>query len=161
MKTLYINRHAKSSWSDGNLRDFDRPLNNRGKRDAPFMAQVFFEKESRADLILSSPAKRAVSTAKFFAEKLNSAHIELHENIYEASVQDLSSIVNEIEDKYSSAIMFGHNPGFSYLVQHFTDDFISMPTCAIAKIEFDIDSWKETSKSLGRLVYLDYPKNHQ
>ena len=162
MKTLYINRHAKSSWNESGVSDYDRPLNPRGLLDAPFMAKQFSEKSGGVDLILSSPANRALTTATFFAKEIGFATSELktEAGIYLASTQDLLKIVSQLDDVYEKVIMFGHNPGFTYLVQYLTGEYVNMPTCAIARVDFEVDSWGSIGADSGSLIAFDYPKNH-
>lgn len=162
MKTLYINRHAKSSWNEEGISDFDRQLNARGLRDAPFMAQLFFEKSGGVDLILSSPANRALTTATFFAKAIGfpSSEVKTEAGIYLASTQVLLRIVTELDDAYDKVILFGHNPGFTYLVQYLTGEYVNMPTCAIARVDFQQDTWQAVSADSGSLIAFDYPKNH-
>ena len=162
VKTLYINRHAKSSWDLQYQRDFDRPLNKRGQRDAPHMAQVFADNSAEVDLIVSSPAERALVTARFFADSLDIPHdsILIDKRIYEASTKDLMAVINELDDQYNKVILFGHNPGFAYLVQFLTGEFVNMATCAIAGVNLHVDTWKAVSTDTGSLFVYDYPKNH-
>lgn len=162
MKTLFINRHAKSSWKEEGLRDFDRPLNKRGLRDAPFMANVFASRERAVDAIVSSPANRAHTTAKYFAEALGWPHekIVLEEAIYAAGLPTLINLVGGFTDDWNQVIMFGHNPGFSYLVEELCGEYFAMPTCGIAKITFETDEWSKAIGMIGRAEYLDFPKNH-
>ena len=113
-KTLYIARHAKSSWDDASLSDFERPLNKRGKRDAPFMAEKLKELGVKPDLILSSPAQRAKTTAKHYHEALGSK-LEFDERIYEASLMSLIYLIQEQFEKVDSLMIVGHNPGLTML----------------------------------------------
>lgn len=144
------------------MSDFDRPLNNRGMRDAPFMAKIFVEKSDGVDLIVSSPANRAVTTARFFAEAIgfSSNDIKTDQAIYLASTQDLLAVLNRIDSRHNKVIIFGHNPGFTYLVQYLTGEYVNMPTCAIARVDFEADSWQEIEADSGSLIAFDYPKNH-
>jgi phosphohistidine phosphatase len=162
MKTLFINRHAKSSWKHDALRDFDRPLNKRGLRDAPFMAQIFSEREKSIDAIVSSPANRAITTAKHFSAAMGwlESRIKQNESIYGASASSLMDIISGFDDDWNRVIMFGHNPGFSYLVHELSGEYFEMPTCGIAKITFDAETWVEVIGSVGKLEFTDWPKNH-
>jgi len=162
MKKLFIIRHAKSSWDDPLLTDFERPLNFRGKRDGPNMASIFCKANSKIDLIAHSPAKRAVETANFFIRACSKSKPEVVviPEIYDASLNTLKAVVNNFSDQYSNIIMVGHNPGFSMLVGHFTDQVYDMPTCSISEIDFDHESWSHCVISTGRLVNFDYPKKH-
>ena len=131
-------------------------------RDAPFMAKIFVEKSDGVDLIVSSPANRAVTTARFFAEAIgfSSNDIKTDQAIYLASTQDLLAVLNRIDSRYDKVIIFGHNPGFTYLVQYLTGEYVNMPTCAIARVDFEADSWQEIEADSGSLIAFDYPKNH-
>lgn len=163
MKKLFINRHAKSSWADNTMRDFDRPLNNRGMRDAPFMAKVLKNRSENIDTLVTSPANRALSTARFFAAELDFSEDQIvrERGVYGASSTELADIVTTFDNKWESVIMFGHNPGFSNLVEYFTGEFVEMPTCGIAAVTFEIDHWKEAFRENGTLDFLDFPKNHE
>lgn len=161
MRTLFLIRHAKSSWADPGMSDFDRPLNKRGKMNAPFMGKLLAKENILPDLIISSPAKRAITTAKKIAKEINykNENILLNEKIYEASEKTLLKIINEISDKNKTVFMIGHNPGFTALLNYLTEENISnIPTCGIVEINFEIDSWKEVSNGMGKLVRFDYPK---
>ncbi|POY36045.1 histidine phosphatase family protein [Solitalea longa] len=163
MKTLYLIRHAKSDKSVYNMPDFDRPLNERGLKDAPAMGVILARKITKPDLIISSPALRAHTTAKLFAEKLVYPvdNIRLCETIYEASVSSLLKLVNNLEDELNTIIMFGHNPGFTDFFNYLTDNnLINLPTCGIVKIDFDLESWEMISHGTGVSTYIDYPKNN-
>lgn len=164
MKTLYLVRHAKSDKTITGISDFERPLNDRGQKDAPVMAKILSKKVNSPDLIISSPAVRALTTAELFAPALNYdiAAIKRCEEIYEAGVSTLLKIINEIEDQHNCVIMFGHNPGLTDLFNYLTDnDLINLPTSGIVKIDFDLDSWREVSHGIGASTYIDYPKNNK
>ncbi len=161
MKTLFLNRHAKSSWDHAGLRDFDRPLNDRGMRDAPLMAERLADRGEQVDAILSSTANRALTTAMFFKEKLSpTVSMDTTDDIYGAGVRTLLTVVSGVDDQIDNLIMFGHNPGFTDFANYLTgSDIYNIPTCGIVKIRFDINSWGEISGGTGDLVYFDYPKN--
>ncbi|NND77818.1 MAG: hypothetical protein HKN39_06510 [Flavobacteriales bacterium] len=163
MKTLFINRHAKSSWKNHSLRDFDRPLNKRGKINAPFMAERFAQNET-IDFIISSPAERAKKTAMAFQEAcaISEEQFRFEQDIYMASVSEILRIVNSIPDKYNSVMLFGHNPTFSELAWYFDHNFNDhLVTCARVKVEFDLDRWSLIGKNLGRVVDHDYPRKYK
>ncbi|MCO4291409.1 histidine phosphatase family protein [Solitalea sp. MAHUQ-68] len=163
MKTLYLIRHAKSDKSISNVSDFDRPLNERGIKDAPSMGKILAKKITQPELIISSPALRAITTAKLFAEQLDypEERIRLCNEIYEASVSTLLKLVNELGDETSIVIMFGHNPGLTDFFNYLTDnDLLNLPTCGIVKIDFDLESWTLISHGSGESTYIDYPKNN-
>lgn len=161
MKSIFLNRHAKSSWDNPSLSDFDRPLNERGKADAPRMAKRFVNREHEVDLILSSPAKRAFSTAKKFAKALGikKKKIKKDPRIYEASIPTLLKVINELDDANDRVMIFGHNTTFSEIVGYLCGHNVFMATCAVVRIDFDIDSWEEVSQGNGQFMYMDYPKN--
>ncbi|MCA1764187.1 MAG: histidine phosphatase family protein [Flavobacteriales bacterium] len=162
MKRLYINRHAKSSWNHPGLSDFERPLNNRGFEDAPVMGERLKNREVKIDRFLSSPAKRAISTARIMAEYYGYDPDKIVEipSIYHASNSMLLDIINGLDDKLESVILFGHNPGFTEIVNYLAGPQISnMPTCGICCIDFDTDEWKLVSRETGKLEFFDYPKN--
>lgn len=161
MKHIFLNRHAKSDWNHPGLNDFERPLNNRGMKDAPMMGLRLHENETGIELIISSPAKRAITTANIMAEKLNYPlkNIRQEPTIYDAGVRDLLKLINNLDDELSSVLMFGHNPGFTDLADYLTGSgILNIPTCGICKISFDLNSWKEVSAHTGHLVYFDFPK---
>jgi phosphohistidine phosphatase len=164
LKTLYIIRHSKSSWDNQSMNDFDRPLNDRGKKNAPFMAIKLKEKGINPDLIMTSNAKRALKTAGIFAETLNYSEkkIEEDQTLYHASVQTLLKTVCKIKDVHAIVFLFGHNPGLTDFANYLTNGNIyNIPTTGIVKINFDVDSWKEVSRGNGMLSMFDYPKNYK
>lgn len=161
MKKLYIIRHAKSSWKDLMLNDFERPLNKRGKKDAPFMGKLLKKKGVFPDAILSSPAKRAKSTAKKIAKEINFTKPIVYErNIFEASVATLKSVIRSIDDKYETVFMFGHNPGLNTLVEALVDFHENLPTSAVVEIEFDCKKWSKISSKNAKLISFEYPKKY-
>jgi phosphohistidine phosphatase len=159
-KQLLLVRHGKSDWGNLDLKDFDRPLNKRGKENAPEMAERLVNKGFKFDLIVSSPAKRAKSTAKFFAEAYTVDHIQFEESIYEASSNTLLKVINGFNDGAKTVIMFGHNPGLTDLANELTEaDIYNIPTAGMVLISFPFDSWEIVSKGTGEMVFFDYPKN--
>ena len=156
-KTLYIARHAKSSWDDMSLSDFERPLNKRGKRDAPFMANLLKDKGITPDLILSSPAKRAKKTAKHYHEVLG-GELQFDERIYEASLMSLISLVQETLEIVDSVMIVGHNPGFTALNDMLSDKSIyNIPTAGVVGIGFE----DEVASHKGKQLFFEYPKKYQ
>lgn len=152
MKTLYVMRHAKSSWDDPNQSDFERPLNQRGLNAAKFMGVVLKDRGFLPQTVISSPATRARQTVEIVIEW---AEIGLtprfDERIYEASALTIFNLIREIDDRYASAMIVGHNPGFEQLVFTLTRDGGSMPTAAVAVVELQTDRWSETSASINEL----------
>jgi phosphohistidine phosphatase len=163
MRTLYITRHAKSDWSDPALDDFHRGLNERGLRDAPYMAHAFARRNEPVDLLVSSTAVRALMTARPFATALGrDKHTIVEERgLYLADLPTLISRVNTLPDAAERIMLFGHNPGLSDLVEHLGDvDLGEVPTCAIVRLDLIIGSWAEASKGLASVVWYDHPKRH-
>jgi phosphohistidine phosphatase len=162
VKTLFLNRHAKSSWDSDAGSDFERPLNKRGKTDAPLMGK-YLSKERRIapEIIISSPAKRAIKTAEIIAKEIGYPvkNIVANKNIYEAGPSSILEIIQKINDCYHSAMLFGHNPGFTSLASYLSNVNIgNMPTCGICRIDFNVDSWRKVEIESGTLVFFDYPK---
>ena len=163
MKKLYLIRHAKSSWENPGLTDFDRALNKRGKRDAPFMGKLLKKENVKPDLIISSPAVRALTTAEIFAKEIGYSKNKIikDENIYEAGIGELEDVVKNIPDENTVAFLFGHNPGFTHYANHLGDKYIdNMPTCSVVGIEFDVNSWKEVERGTGKTFLFEYPKKY-
>jgi len=159
-KNLLLVRHGKSDWSHTNLTDFDRPLNKRGKENAPEMAERLIQRGVPLSLIVSSPAKRAKSTAKVFAKAFGFDSIRLDERIYEANSKTLLSVINGFDDSAETIAVFGHNPGFTDLVNELSDaGLYNIPTAGMVLIKFEFDSWKMISRGTGMLEFFDYPKN--
>ena len=161
MRLLTLVRHAKSSWAETGLSDFDRPLNDRGRRDAPRMAALLHERLPKPDRIVSSPALRAISTARIFAAAFGIAEDEIVSDarIYEATPDTLLRVVNEFDDGDRHVLMFGHNPGFSELAHRLAScSFDQMPTCAVAHLALSIEHWWEIAPRCGVLRDYMYPK---
>lgn len=161
MKTLYIVRHAKSSWDDPSLRDFDRPLNDRGKRDAPTMGKRLHKRNILPDIMISSSAKRARSTAKRIAQELNFSEkqIRLTDSLYHAGPELICSVIRQLPDTAHSVMLFGHNPGLTDFVNQYIDVRIdNIPTCGIVAAKFPVHSWKDIGNVKGELLFFDYPK---
>ncbi len=160
MKTLYILRHAKSSWDDANLSDFERPLNDRGLRNAPFMGKLMRKKGFEPAVIISSPAERARQTAMLVKDASGfSRDIRFDERIYEASPHSLAQVVSEIADANSSAMLVGHNPGIEGFIRFLTGDLEPMATAALAVIDLNIDKWNQVDDGCGKLQDVYRPKD--
>jgi phosphohistidine phosphatase len=161
MKTLFILRHAKSSWKDAGLADFERPLNSRGLDEAAFMGTWIFRNEIQPDLFISSPAKRARQTAILVRETAQiSAKIQYDERIYEASQLTLLNILGEIDDKYETVLLVGHNPGLEGLIKILSGELLAFHTAGLAKINLQIEKWSDVAPASGKLELLMYP-NHE
>lgn len=159
MRKIILLRHAKSSWKDASLDDFDRPLNNRGKRDAPHMANRLFKRGVEVDLIISSSARRTSDTAKIFKDKLGfKSEIIFEDKLYEASAQEILKIIHKIEEKYNSILIVCHNPGITNLSNDLSDYFIdNIPTTGAVGFSFD-GNWNELQNNSCKLIFFDYPK---
>lgn len=164
MKTIIIIRHAKSSWSDLRLDDFDRPLNKRGKRNAPFMGQKLKEKQIMPDIILSSPAKRARKTAIAIAKAIDypKKKIVFDDNLYHSDAMYLLELVRNQDDEDETIMLFGHNPDFNDFADILLEQnpVYNIPTTGIYCIRFDVDSWEKVQKGNGEAVFFDYPKRY-
>ncbi len=163
MKTLYLVRHAKSSWSDPDVRDHDRPLNKRGNRDAPFMGKLLFDKKIKVDLLISSSAVRALQTAKYIASEFNlkKNDIQIDERLYHPSTLDFLKVINEIDNSCKNVMLFSHNPGITEFANFVsTNDFTNIPTCGIVCLDFDIHDWRDLSNHRGATIFYEYPKKY-
>jgi phosphohistidine phosphatase len=160
MKTLFLIRHAKSSWGDTALPDEDRPLNDRGRRDAPKMGERLAKRDVKPDLILSSPAMRAVKTAEIIAKKLDYRRkdIVVDDRLYAVGADDLLDVIHKLGDKLDRVMLFGHNPELTELAHRLSSKITHMPTCAVAEFTFDAKSWSKIGKVKPAKVALDYPK---
>ena len=162
MKTLILVRHAKSSWDTPGLTDFERPLNERGRKDAPEMAARLKEKGVRLEYVVSSPARRAKRTARFFAETfgLEKDDILLVEDLYGAMPAAFEKTVAALDDRYTTVAIFSHNPGITEYVAGLTTVRIDdMPTCAMFGVQAGINKWQEFEQVEKKFLFFDYPKN--
>ena len=163
MKTLYLVRHAKSSWKYPDLDDFERPLNKRGRKNAPLMGKILKKLKVVPDLIISSPANRAAMTARIIAAKINypPENIQYSESIYEFSENALIQVVKLLDDEVIQAMVVGHNPALNGLANYIGDQPISnIPTAGIYCLELDITSWTKIGENCGKLKFFEYPKKH-
>ncbi|WP_164863674.1 histidine phosphatase family protein [Agromyces sp. LHK192] len=160
MKTLLVVRHAKSDWADAGLADHDRPLNDRGRRDAPVMGARLAERGTVPDVIRSSTALRAQTTAAMLAEALglDASTVQLDESLYATGTSHQLEVIRAFDDAAAIAMLVGHNPESSALVSRLTGRYAELPTCAIAEIRLPIDRWADAAADTGELVRLDTPK---
>lgn len=164
MKTLYLIRHAKSSWDDLDLTDLERPLNERGKRDAPRMGKRLKEKNIFPDLMLTSPAKRAYETCKVIAKILGHSEekIKTDQRLYHASEDQLLKVIQEIQDLNDNeevVFIFGHNPGLTDFANSLLNQTIdNIPTCGVIAANVRVKLWKETKFGSGEMKFFDFPK---
>lgn len=158
MKTLYILRHAKSSWDNPLLADFERPLNKLGMEAAPLIGEIIYKNRFDPELLLSSPAKRAKQTAVLVREVgALKPEIRFDERIYEASPQTLVQIVSELGEQADSVLLVGHNPGLEGLIRFLTGETHAMPTSALAVIDLNAENWSEITADCGTLKNLFRP----
>jgi phosphohistidine phosphatase len=161
MKRLILVRHAKSDWGF-NVADFDRPLNERGHKNAPEMARRLSSRDIFPDLVVTSPAKRAQTTADYFVSEWNLSLNKLIriDAIYEASIPTLLSVINGFDNQYQSVALFGHNPGMTEIANYLTGaGIINLVTCSVVVIDFDVEDWAHISAETGNIFLLDFPKN--
>ncbi|MGC4101068.1 SixA phosphatase family protein [Ferruginibacter sp.] len=163
MKTLLIIRHAKSDQGFfGN--DFERPLNDRGKRDAPEMAKRIRSRNIAIDAFVSSPAVRAKKTAEFFCEVYNQklSDIIFISSLYHAPAPEFYEVIRSLDDKYDTIAIFAHNPGITYFVNELVANtrVDNMPTAAVFAIQMPSGQWKDFASSKKEFLFFDYPKNN-
>jgi phosphohistidine phosphatase len=160
MKTLFLIRHAKSSWDDLALADRDRPLNDRGKRDAPMVGKRLAKRRVKLDLILSSPATRALATAEIIAKKLDykRSKIVVDDRLYAVEVEELLDVIRHLDDKTERVMLIGHNPELTELARRLSSKITHLPTCAVAEFTFSAKSWTRIGKDEPAKVALEYPK---
>lgn len=167
MKILVLIRHSKSSWKHHGLEDFERPLNGRGRRDGPVMAERFSRQPYKPSFIVTSYATRALTTARIFSEYLRYPveQIQLSECLYEASVPDVLEVVQMLPEEHHTVALFGHNPGFTEAINYLTAEHIeNLPTAGIAVIQLPIQNWQQIMDDgvggEGKLLYFSFPKQH-
>ena len=161
-KTVLLIRHAKSDWGDLSLSDFDRPLNGRGKQDAPVMAHRLLDNKIKPDAIITSPAKRARKTAAVFAKELKLAKdkIIIRDELYGASENIFYDVILSAVNKFDSIAIFSHNPGLTDFANLLTSTRIdNIPTCGVFAIKVKCEKWKEFKNAEKEFWFFDYPKN--
>ncbi len=161
MKTLILVRHAKSSWAEPGLADRDRVLNDRGRRNAPEMGKRLAKRDLKPDVVLSSPATRALATAKLLAEELDykCADIRVDDRLYAAEADVVVEVVRELGDGPKRVMVVGHNPEMTDLAQRYSGTIDHMPTCAVAVFTFDIASWRALGPGEARSCAFHTPKS--
>lgn len=162
MKSIYLIRHAKSSWGDFTVPDFDRTLNERGLRDAPDMAKRLLHRKLVPDAFVSSPAKRAKKTCKIFCETmdLDSNKIIFIEDLYHASIETYQKLIVALSNDYKKVAIFSHNPGITDFANTLCKGvhIDNIPTCGIFAVEADIKEWKDFLTAEKNFLFFDYPK---
>ncbi|HWS02730.1 MAG TPA: histidine phosphatase family protein [Gammaproteobacteria bacterium] len=159
-RTLILVRHAKSSWDGVDLPDTERPLADRGKREAPMMGKRLAKQQAKPDLILSSPARRALATAQIIAKELGykTRDVVVDDRLYATDPETLLAVIGGLNDKLKCVMLFGHNPEFSELAHRLSGDIAVLPTCAVAQFTFESKSWANIGSVKAEKVVLDYPK---
>lgn len=161
-KQLIVVRHGKSDWAESGMSDFDRPLNHRGHKNAVEMAERMSRRSLIPGLIVSSPAKRALTTAQHFSTVWNmpNQNIQREPSIYEANTTALLKVVNKLNNDFDRIALFGHNPGLTDFINYLADAHVyNLPTAAVSVIDFPFDDWLLISKHTGSLLLFDSPKN--
>lgn len=160
MKTLLILRHAKSSWNNAHLTDHDRPLNGRGKQDAPRVGQALKSRDLVPDLIITSTAERALATAEAAAIHCDYDHeLRIERRFYLAGPETYLSVLRQLEGDPACVMVVGHNPGLEDLLHHLTQRLEAMPTAALAQVSLPIKQWANLRESTrGTLAWFWWPK---
>lgn len=163
MRTVCFVRHAKSSWDDPTLEDIDRPLNTRGRRDAPAMAERMQEAHIVPDLIVTSPAKRARKTARAFQKVFGipETHFVVDLSLYDASPDDVVAVVNHLDNSHRNVFVFGHNPTLTFLANRFPGVRIdNVPTCGIFQVKSLAPQWETWTPESCTFIGFYYPKQY-
>lgn len=158
MKKLLIIRHAKAA-HETEKGDFERPLKHSGEKDAAALGKKLKKADITPQIIYSSPALRAKTTANIISDELDLAKPEFVEGIYEASEKTLANMVTQISDQYDFAALTGHNPGLSYLITYLTGEYCNLHTCAAALLSFEIDAWGLISSNTGKIAWYYEPED--
>jgi phosphohistidine phosphatase len=160
MKTLFLVRHAKSSRDDPTLPDRERPLDDRGRLDAPRMGKRLSKRDAKPDLIMSSPALRALTTAQLFADQIGyeRERIVIDDRLYARSAADLLDVIRTLDTKLDCVMMFGHNPEFTDLAHQLSSEITDMPTCSVVEFRFAAKAWSDVGEVEPAKVTLVKPK---
>lgn len=165
MKTLLLIRHAKSSWNDPDMDDFDRPLNKRGKQNAPEMAVRLLGRGLSPELVISSPAKRARSTARIMAKEWNYPReaILLEEELYLCYASTFLKVITRIDDDFSTVAIFAHNPGITDFANYLTEEIRidNVPTAGVFAISANTEKWEDFDRADKKFLFFDYPKSEE
>jgi phosphohistidine phosphatase len=161
MKYLTLLRHAKSSWKEPQLVDFDRPLNKRGRANAPLMGQALAAHSQKPDVIIASPALRARRTAELVAVELHCGEesILYEACIYEADLMTLMELARNLREAWQDVLIVGHNPGLTELANHLAPCHIdNIVTCGMVRLEFQVNAWQELAGKSGALQFYEFPR---
>lgn len=164
MKTILCVRHAKSAWDDISVSDTERKLTHRGKSDSKMMAKRLQKRSVDIDAFVSSPAKRAMKTAKLFMKVYDKdkKKLMLEPALYEASVSDFYQVIESFHDKYNTVALFSHNPGITEFVNSLNCSAVyDMPTCSIYAVKVKAKHWKDFREAKKEFLFFDYPKNEE
>jgi phosphohistidine phosphatase len=160
-KRLTLLRHAKSSWDNPSLPDRERPLNERGQRDAPMMGRRLRAHGARPSLIVTSPAVRALHTAQLIAREISYPleFLQREADLYLGSPEDILGVIARQDNSFNHIMLCGHNPGLTELVNRLTgEDIDNVPTCGVVVIEAELREWRDIGRHRAKLVTFDYPK---
>ncbi|NIP18445.1 MAG: histidine phosphatase family protein [Xanthomonadales bacterium] len=163
-RVLYLVRHAKSSWKDPSLADRNRPLNDRGARNAPDMGRRLAAHGHVPGLIVTSPAKRALMTARAIAGELGiaEADIVVEDDLYFHGSLGMLRVLEQVDDRHGKVMIVGHNPTITHVLNDLADTGIhNMVTCAVAIVGLDMDSWSEVGETFGDLLGYGFPKGRE
>ncbi|WP_027000222.1 SixA phosphatase family protein [Eisenibacter elegans] len=164
MKTLYLLRHAKSSWKDSSLDDFYRPLNERGKRDAPFMAQILLQRHPQLDAMIVSPAERTRLTALSFVNvlQLDKTRIHYNDSLYYGTLEDQIQLVSSFPDEWSEALIIGHNPELTQLHNYWSSTPLpNIPTTGLVRLDFQQEHWAALNdQQAANQVFFEFPRRY-
>ena len=161
MKTVVIVRHGKSSWDDPLLSDHERPLAKRGMQDAPVMGARLADWGPPVDRVISSSAARALVTAELVTGEMGLPwdEIQVEDDLYHATEFEILELIQEQDDYLDGLMLFGHNPGMTYLVNDLSDlDLENLPTCGVVILQFDVEHWSDIGDALASKAEFDYPK---
>lgn len=163
-KNIFLIRHAKSSWQSATLSDFERPLNERGERDAPKMGKILKEKGIIPDLIISSCAKRAQQTAKKIAKALDYNHdkIQYEDSLYHCTPEQIFQVMQWVDDSIRTIFIVAHNPGITHFCNQISPQFslVNMPTCGIVGFRCEAANWIEVENATKEVILFEYPKKY-
>ena len=163
-KTIVLMRHAKSSWGNRELTDFERPLNARGKKAAPFMGRKLSGHDLNISQFISSPSNRTMQTAKRICKEIayDFSKVLFKDSIYQASTKNLLNVINGVDNEHDTIILLGHNPAITYLVNALQDEsyITNVPTCGMVSITFALDVWGDIGHGKGILSFYEYPRKY-
>lgn len=161
-KLLLLVRHAKSSWNNLTISDFERPLNERGKKDAPEMAKKLADKKIKIDAFVSSPAKRAKKTCKYFAKEFDTSKDDIifENKLYEAGTENFLEVIKNLKNKWDTVAIFSHNPGITNFANSLTNERIdNIPTCGIFALKIKGKHWSDFKEAEKEFLFFDYPRS--